>query len=45
MNWIKKHKSVAIKALQFNEKLCIKLEDLCVIISYTKSICPENTFL
>jgi len=29
MNWIKKQKLLAIEAIQFNEQLCINIEDLC----------------
>ena len=28
MNWVKKHKLPAIKAIQYNGRLCIDLDDL-----------------
>ena len=28
MNWVKKHKLPAIKALQYNSQLCIEINDL-----------------
>ena len=32
MNWVKKHKLPAIKAIQYKEYLCIELEDLWITL-------------
>ena len=32
MNWVKKHKLPAIKALQFNEQLYIKIDNLWQVL-------------